>query len=191
MKVATNHTKKLLKKRLFAFSIDLMAIGIFEKVALLTLKMTVSGMLLHASSKVQAGLSPAIRSFELPMLIACYFGYFFTCLLLTNGHTLGKAIMNLKVHRPGEPNSPLTPYEALMRTTGYLVCYLSAGLLFLLPFLNRSKKGIPDWISGTVVSDEEYLEEISRLQAPALHLVTSTQLTLFPEDPAATSKEAA
>lgn len=164
-----------------------MAIAIFEKLLLLSLKTSLNEMMLHAASTYRSEVSSVIRGFELPMLIGCYFGYFFLCLILTKGHTLGKSIMGLKVHRPHEPFSELTPMEALMRTSGYLVCYLSLGTLFLIPILSRSKKGLPDWLSGTIVSSEEELLEIkARLDHEAKQSeVRTAQLLLFPEDPGA------
>lgn len=186
-------SRKLLKKRIMAFSIDLMAIGIFEKVALLTMKSALSGMLLYASSSIQHEVSPIIRRFELPMLLGCYVGYFFCCYLLTEGHTLGKSMMNLRVHRPHEHGGALTPREAMMRTWGYLFCYMSAGLLFTIPMLSKSQKGIPDWLSGTIVSDEDELREIAARED---YLEESSeqeigQLVLFPEDKGSKQKGAA
>lgn len=164
-----------------------MAIAIFEKLLLLTLKSALSEMMLHASTQYRSEISSVIRGFELPMLIGCYFGYFFLCLILTEGHTLGKSIMGLKVHRPHAPFTELTPMEALMRTSGYLICYLSLGTLFLIPILSRSKKGLPDWLSGTVVSSEAELLEIqAQLDHEAKQSeVRVAQLLLFPEDPGA------
>lgn len=184
MTTSKQKSRKLLKKRIIAFSIDLMVIGIFEKVALLTMKSAVSGMLLYASSHIQSGIGPAIRRFELPLLLACYVGYFFCCYLLSEGHTLGKSIMNLRVHRPHDHRGALTPREAMMRTWGYLFCYMSAGLLFMIPVLSRSQKGLPDWLSGTIVSDEEELIRIEAMEDHSAHNVQNMgQLLLFPEDP--------
>ncbi len=193
MMTSKQKSRKLLKKRIIAFSIDLMAIGIFEKVALLTMKSAVSGMLLYASGSVQSGVGPLIRRFELPMLLACYVGYFFCCYLLTEGHTLGKSIMNLRVHRPHEHSGALTPREAMMRTWGYFMCYMSAGLLFMIPVLSKSQKGLPDWISGTIVSDEDELRAIAALedQSALEERAQTAQLLLFPEDPGSKTREAA
>lgn len=189
---STNRQQKVLKNRITAFTIDLLAIAIFEKLVLLTLKNALNEMMLHASPFYRAEISPLIRSFELPLLLFCYFSYFFLSLVLTNGHTLGKSIMGLKVHRPHAPFSGLSPKEAFMRSCGYFVAYLSMGLLFILPLFNRRRQGIPDWVSGTVVSSEEELLEIAkRADSEASSEIKTAQLLLFPEDPAASYKKSA
>ncbi len=157
------------------------------------MKGALSGMLLYASPQVQSEIGPVIRRFELPLLLGCYVGYFFCCYLLTEGHTLGKSIMNLRVHRPHEHHGALTPREAMMRTWGYLMCYMSAGLLFAIPVLSRSQKGLPDWLSGTIVSDEEELLALAALEDQGAHQepAHTAQLLLFPEDSRAPRKDAA
>lgn len=54
----------------------------------------------------------------------------------------------------------------------------------MIPVLSRSQKGLPDWLSGTIVSDEEELIRIEAMEDHSAHNVQNMgQLLLFPEDP--------
>ena len=48
--------------------------------------------------------------------------------------------------------APLTPWRAALRTVGYLVSIATLGLGFLWVGFDREKRGLHDWLAGTLVT---------------------------------------
>jgi uncharacterized RDD family membrane protein YckC len=80
-----------------------------------------------------------------------------------DGQTLGKLVFKLKVKSLRSSN--LTLSESFMRSFGYLFCYLNFFLLFLIPFMTKEQKGLPDWISSTSVINLEEKKEYEENEA--------------------------
>jgi uncharacterized RDD family membrane protein YckC len=153
------HPEKLLKKRVLAFSIDLFAILMINKF------MTISFMFylekyswpVYRMLKSSAHL---INEAEVVTLLVIYFSYFFMSMFLSQGKTLGKTAVGLRVIDP-QTLGQITYSQAMLRTMGYTLCYLGALILFALPFLNRKNKGVPDWLSSTQVISEDQWKALS------------------------------
>jgi uncharacterized RDD family membrane protein YckC len=98
-----------------------------------------------------------------PMIgLVLFYGYFTFFYYVTQGKTPGKAIFKLTVISNDYLEGNLyhkapTLKEAFFRANGYMMCYATAGLLFLLPFLRKDKRGLQDMVSATSVIDDKQL----------------------------------
>lgn len=87
------------------------------------------------------------------LTIVIFMGYFICCYYMGNGKTLGKLLFKLRVQSSKTNDSNLSLNECFLRSLGYLFCYLNFFILFLVVFVTKDEKGIPDWISSTMVVD--------------------------------------
>lgn len=148
--------ENLLKKRIGAFSIDLFAVIFATKGMLVSYSLFIKKFALPVYMQAQSDWFNAYNKMEVSALLITFISYFFLCLYLSQGKTLGKTIMGLKVIAKNNPGE-LYWWEAFARSFSYLTCYMTGLFLFMIPVLNPSQKGLPDWISGTqVISDEEW-----------------------------------
>ena len=156
--------KDFLKKRLYAFGIDLFAIAIMEKVLFFAFIDFANDYMTFASPSFKSSLWSDYYKVRFPLLFTTYFSYFFLSLYMSGGKTLGKTIMNLRVlSHEGDPDN-LSLAESFMRSLGYFFCYVTGSFLFAIPFLRKDTRGLPDWFSQTEVLHEadyqQYLEEL-------------------------------
>jgi uncharacterized RDD family membrane protein YckC len=151
----------LLRKRFNAFIIDLLVISIIRSFLIYTYIefMTKYFRALTFDTDFLRNLY-VVGNF---LTITLFMGYFICSYYISNGKTLGKLVFNLKIK--SSRNSELTISECFMRSFGYLFCYLNFFLLFLIPFMTKDEKGLPDWISSTSVIDLEEKEVMEENEA--------------------------
>jgi len=65
-------------------------------------------------------------------------------------HTIGMRVLRLTVIDLA--GAPVSPWRAGLRTIGYLVCLATLGLGFLWVAFDREKRGLHDWLAGTLVT---------------------------------------
>lgn len=65
------------------------------------------------------------------------------------GRTIGKLMLGMKVVRAN--GSRVGYFRALVRYIGYLICYMTLGLGFLVIAFNKQKRGLHDFICDTMV----------------------------------------
>lgn len=171
--------KATLKRRAYAFIVDLYAIVFINKFMAFTWNSAVNNFISNlAFGKYEAAkrLTSGIETISLPIIIA---SYFFFSYYLNDGRTFGKMLFNLKVYSNNK-NSQLTVLEALSRSVSYILYSYFFYLPFIINFLRKDMKSITDYVSQTtVMSDEEHsiLESLEE-DTSAVH-----QLDMFPEDP--------
>ncbi|MDD5401684.1 MAG: RDD family protein [Dehalococcoidales bacterium] len=68
---------------------------------------------------------------------------------LWRGQTPGKIVMNIKVLK--EDGTPLNLSGAIVRFLGYVVCFLTLGIGFIILALDERRQGLHDKIALTVV----------------------------------------
>ncbi len=150
-----------MRRRVNAFIIDLLALSMARSLLLYTY--------IKFMSKYFYALTFDIDFFShLYVLgnfltITLFMGYFICCYYMGDGQTIGKLVFKLKVKSLRSSN--LTLSESCMRSFGYLFCYLNFFLLFLIPFMTKDQKGLPDWISSTSVINLEEKEESEENEA--------------------------
>lgn len=145
--------EKLLKKRVLAFSVDLFAILLLNKFMTLSFMFYLERYAWPVY-RVLKSSSVLVAEAEVISLLLIYCSYFFISLYLSQGKTLGKTAVGLRVIDP-ETLGEISYSQAMLRTMGYTLCYLGGLVLFCLPFLNRKNKGVPDWLSSTQVISED------------------------------------
>lgn len=171
--------KATLKRRAYAFIVDLYAIVFINKFMAFTWNSAVNNFISNlAFGKYEAAkrITSGIETISLPIIIA---SYFFFSYYLNDGRTFGKMLFNLKVYSNNK-NSQLTVLEALSRSVSYILYSYFFYLPFIINFLRKDMKSITDYVSQTtVMSDEEHsiLESLEE-DTSAVH-----QLDMFPEDP--------
>lgn len=146
------HREDLIKKRVLAFSIDLFAILLINKFMTLSFMFYVEKYAWPVY-RVLKSSAQLINEAEVVTLILIYCSYFFMSLFLSQGKTLGKTAVGLRVIDP-QTLGQISYSQALLRTLGYTICYLGGLVLFSIPFLNKKHKGVPDWLSSTLVISE-------------------------------------
>lgn len=171
--------KATLKRRAYAFIVDLYAIVFINKFMAFTWNSAVNNFISNlAFGKYEAAkrITSGIETISLPIIIA---SYFFFSYYLNDGRTFGKMLFNLKVYSNNK-NTQLTVLEALSRSVSYILYSYFFYLPFIINFLRKDMKSITDYVSQTtVMSDEEHsiLESLEE-DTSAVH-----QLDMFPEDP--------
>jgi len=140
-----NSTFPLLKKRFFAFYVDLLAITLIHRVLHWSYANFLKKSLQFLNPQAVDQLLQ--QSSNLTFYTFCFTvtWYFTISYYITSGKTLGKTLFGIQI------NPEVTLTQSLARSLGYLFCYMTGGLPLLIPFFTGSK-GIPDWMSSTSVS---------------------------------------
>lgn len=174
--------ENLLRKRIAAFSIDLFAIIFITKSFLVSYSIFLKKFSLPIYMEIQPQWYWAYNRMELAALLSVYTGYFFLSLYLSQGKTLGKTVVGLKIisrENPGE----IYWWQAATRSFTYFMCYMMGMVLFALPALNRAQKGLPDWISSThVISQEAWEEGVAFLNQQDNRKAVSLELLISGQD---------
>jgi uncharacterized RDD family membrane protein YckC len=127
--------------RLIAFAIDA---AIINTVALLVGVVITLVSSILPNSKERDKILVAIGGVVFVLWIVGYFVTFWT----TTGQTPGNRLMQIRVVR--EDGSRLRPRHAIERLFGIVIsCPLLIGFLPIL--FNDRRRGVPDWLAGTVV----------------------------------------
>jgi uncharacterized RDD family membrane protein YckC len=174
-------SKELLKKRSYAFTMDLFIITLINKGIIFTYVNFLETYLYQLPTSFQLSINQKISQLNNLSLLLVFWGYFLFSYYMGEGRTPGKLIFGIKVHSPHRGDDHLSFKEAFMRTGGYFIGCFTGMLLLALPFLRKDSKGIPDFLSHTHIVCEDELEYIKSLED---HWVEDENLhMLFPEDP--------
>ena len=141
----------ILKKRTFSFLIDLFIIQYINKGLILSYENFLKSFFVLPLS-ISQEISENLDKLSLVTLPFVFLTYFTMLYYLSDGQTVGKFLLNLKIK--GKKSKRLTLFNCLMRSLGYFFCYFIGFFLFLIPFITKDAKGIQDWISGTEVLDK-------------------------------------
>jgi len=161
---------RILKKRIYAFIVDLGVIYFLKFFTLILYLKTISFFLTAIPLENKEKLFTNITLLDKYLLIVIFTGYFLSCFFITNGRTIGKFLFNLKLVSKKEDGILLDQY--LIRTFTYLFCYLNGLFLLLIPLVTKNGKGLPDWLSGTMVvyDSEERIKQSEYIQNEAFDL---------------------
>ena len=152
------HKEKLLRQRIYAFSIDLFAILALNKIMTITYLAYLKQFAWPMYRTFSDG-GNLIQEAEIVTLLILYTNYFLVSIFLSQGKTLGKTLISLRIVGEDNPGQ-ISLKQSFMRSLGYTLCYIGGLILFVLPFINRKNKGIPDWISHTHVISEKQWQQI-------------------------------
>ncbi|EQC45606.1 RDD family protein [Bacteriovorax sp. Seq25_V] len=173
--------KKILKKRMYAFILDLYAIVFLNKFMVFAWLGFVNSYISNISlfnSKSSSLVNSGATNLSLPIVYTAYFFFFY---YLGEGRTLGKMFFKLRVYSNGHRKEELSAKECFARALGYLLCNYMFFIPFALVYLKKDMKSIGDYLSGTtVMTDEEFaiIDTLEENISPK-----AEQIDMFPEDP--------
>ena len=151
-----------LRLRSYAFLIDMTVIGFLQKILVLTYTRTIRELLITIPSQAKSLLLNNTQELLLPTLVFSVFTYFFCFYYFSKGTTPGKALLNLQVMNISGEESELTLFQCMNRSLLSTFCYTTGSILFLISFLRKDMRGLPDFISGTQVRHKDYKSLIKK-----------------------------
>lgn len=177
--------KGLLKRRTYAFTLDLFAVALINKGILIAYTNFLQSFFYQLPIHAQQSIIGEIPKASFFTLTAVFFSYFLMSFYLGEGKTPGKLFFGLRVYSPKKLQDTLTLKESSLRSLGYFLCYATGLFLFLAPFMRKDRKGVPDWFSGTQTISEERFLLLKNLkakeEAEQLEKDEEEQLSLFDE----------
>lgn len=149
----------ILKKRIYSFTTDLFFIALINKGLMFTYMSFLKTYFYQIPLRTQMILENKMDHVHSLSMLIVFWGYFMMSYYWGDGKTPGKIVFGLKVYSPSFKHTGevhLSLRESFARTMGYFLCYLPWGALFGISLFTKDHKGIPDWLSKTmVVSDEQ------------------------------------
>ena len=147
----------LLRKRGYALVTDLFMVGIIKKMTILSLGYFLKAFFyqLHILDQIYLlnGMEPVNIFLTFPVMA----GYFFISFSLGEGKTVGALLFKISVKNKKGEHPTFT--QALLRSMGYVLSYLSAGILFALPMIRKDKRGLGDIFSKTHIQDDHQIAQ--------------------------------
>ena len=156
----------LLKKRIYSFTTDLFFVALINKGLMFTYMSFLKTYFYQITLKTQLLLETKMVQVHSLSLLIVFWGYFMMSYYWGEGKTPGKLLFGLKVYSPDFKNTGefhLTLKESFSRTMGYFICYLPFGALFGISLFTKDQKGIPDWLSHTMVVSDEQMSYIDNV----------------------------
>jgi len=148
-------------RRVSAFAADFFIILAIFNMAQVSYMSFVQDLLVPLDFTQKSSLLSGTTSMNIAMFAFIYLTYFFFNNYIMHGKTLGKKWMSLTVINEDyiffkeNYETQLNVSQAMRRSFGKFLCYISFGTFFILNVINEEKRGIPDMLSRTrVVSDE-------------------------------------
>jgi uncharacterized RDD family membrane protein YckC len=146
----------ILKKRVYALTIDLAIITISNYFLMAAANRFITTMFFHFPVKFQLMLIEKMEVMTSISLITFSFAYFSLFYFMTNGHTMGKSILGIRVQT--SDGSEMTLNQSMMRSLAYFTCAMTGSFLFALSFIRKDEKSLADVFSGTIVVSEKEFE---------------------------------
>lgn len=159
----------ILKKRVYAFCVDLYVIVGIKLMITFAYTSFFKSFFFQLPQQKQQRLLDSLMIVDLSVTPIIFFSYFLLSYYSGEGKSLGKLFFKLTVAQNELEKDYLPTFrQALLRTIGYMSCYLSLGTLFFVPFFRNDRRGIPDMLSGTkVYSDHEIYLQFVEKESPA------------------------
>lgn len=180
----------LFHKRVSAFTIDIIAILLSTKLLVLSYSLFIKNFAYPLAYSLRFELPRLEAYLDAITLLGLYGCYFFLSIYLSQGKTLGKSLLGLRVISKEQPGV-IEWWQALSRTIGYYACYFSGLVLFLLPLTNRSQFGLSDWISSTQVISEKQWEEMQAFKNTQVDRYHGLELLIHGYDESETREQKA
>lgn len=170
----------LLKKRVNAFTIDLCLVIGINYFIMASFTDFLKIVFFHFPIDTQIHLIQKFKYINSVSQLSIMFGYFTAFYYATNGQTMGKMLMNLKVRPQGEE---MTLTESMKRSISYIACAMFFSFPFLLSFFREDQKSVADIFSKTSVevTEEKVVVHETEFQ---LTLLDSIQEEDYPEEKA-------
>lgn len=144
---------ELLKKRTYAFSLDMALVLLLNKAITLSYTNFLRTVFYQLAPQTQTKVLLSYNYVTLSTLWIVFWAYFVLSYYLGQGKTPGKLIFEIQTFSK-KTNDGLTLTESLVRTMGHFVCMITGLFLFALPYLRKDQKSLADIISDTWVANE-------------------------------------
>lgn len=144
---------ELLKKRTYAFSLDMALVLFLNKAITLSYTNFLRTVFYQLAPQTQTKVLQSYSYVTLSTLWIVFWAYFVLSYYLGQGKTPGKLIFEIQTFSK-KTKDGLTLTESLVRTMGHFVCVITGLFLFALPYLRKDQKSLADIISDTWVSTE-------------------------------------
>ena len=139
----------ILKKRVYAFTIDLGIVVIANFFLMAAFKQFIHTVFFHLPFKMQLILINKMTIMSSISLLSLMFTYFSLFYFITNGRTFGKTLFGLQVKNMD--HSELTLIQSMLRPLAYFTCALMGSFLFGLSFIRKDEKSLADIFSNSSV----------------------------------------
>lgn len=149
--------KSLLSKRIYAFTIDLAVIVFLQKSLINLYTFSFKQMTFFKGTDLSSQMEHPLETLLTTILVISYFTLSY---YLFNGQSIGKTLFKMRVL--SKDHVEMTLFESFARANGYFICLFPLSILFIIPFLTKSSRGIPDWLSRTEVVTEEFAAQLSK-----------------------------
>lgn len=151
-------TGTILKKRVYALTIDLAIIVATNKFLVMSFNQFIKTVFFHLPVKVQLFLIAKTSYMTSVSLLSLTFAYFSLFYFVTNGKTMGKTLFDLKV--VNADNSEMTLKQSMMRALAYLTCAFTGSFLFALSYIRKDEKSLADIFSGMYVVNDKKVTSV-------------------------------
>lgn len=149
----------LLKKRINAFTIDLFIIVAINYFLMASFTNFLKVAFFHFPLKMQFVLINKFKYFNSLSMMSILFAYFSIFYFTTNGQSMGKMLMGLRVRSNSDE---LTLKESMIRAFSYVTCVWMASIPFLISFFRKDQLGLACLLSKTSVAiNNEKSEAVS------------------------------
>jgi uncharacterized RDD family membrane protein YckC len=150
--------------RVTAFGIDIFMVGIIKIAISISYAIYVQTFFDTLDFSQQVYLIHILDGIEVMVAGFVFLSYFTLCFYFMEGRTVGKHLLKLRAVKSDfvadNSNTDLhySLQDAFMRTLGYLVSYLTLGILYALPFVRKDKRSLADMFSKSIIltNDEVY-----------------------------------
>lgn len=174
----------ILKKRTYAFTLDLFFIALINRVVMYTYINFLETFFYQLPISFQINVNSQIAKVNGLSMMVIFWGYFVFSYYMGEGRTPAKMLFGLKVHTANNLETSLSFKASVLRTAAYFICCFTGLFLIAIPFLRRDKKGLPDWISATHVMTEDQETAVHQHEDQGMKSFSNWNYsTDFPEDP--------
>lgn len=160
----------LLKKRVNAFTLDLFIVVAMNYFFMAAFTDFLKIVFFHFPITTQLFLVHKFKFVHSISTLSIMFAYFSIFYFTTNGQTMGKMVLGLKVT---SKNQELTLKESMIRAASYIGCVWFASLPFLVSFFRKDQKGVACIFSNTkvVLAEEAHKEHQTEFQLSLMDYV--------------------
>lgn len=174
----------ILKKRTYAFTLDLFFIAVINKAIMYTYINFLETFFYQLPISFQMNINGQLAKANGISIMIIFWGYFVLSYYMGEGKTPAKMLFGLKVHSPHSSDNHLSFKASVLRTSAYFICCFTGVFLIAIPFLRRDKKGLPDWFSNTHVVTEDEIAVVQHHEDHGMRDVIKWNNSIpFPEDP--------
>lgn len=142
-----------LYRRTFAFILDLLVVDCLRHAFFVAYSACIYTYFPFLRASQKHALMDNLIRIDMAVFLLVFMAYFTAVPFLSQGKTLGKMILGLKIEAV-ESEGELSDFtRAFLRAMGQVVAYLSIGTLFFIAYFRKDQRSLADFMAGTKVID--------------------------------------